>query len=148
MQDVNKVAQTQEKKSINSLANEARRSLSKYCMEECKSYCCRKGYIILKPTELDLVIGEKKDKLMEEESLRELSFSGKFSFNLSNSFGSCTQLKDEKCLIHQNVNRPSVCKEFPIFITGKIIRISPRCYGHKAGLLYPFIKKYIFFFFL
>jgi len=63
MQDVNKVA------------NEARKSLSKYCMEECKSYCCRKGYIILKPTELDLVIGDKKDKLMEEESLRELSFS-------------------------------------------------------------------------
>ncbi len=126
---------------INKIADEARNSLSKYCIEECKAYCCRKGYIIITPDEVDLLIGNKKEKLISKWTLKEL-IDGKFSFNFSNSFGGCTQLKDGKCLIHKNEKRPKVCKEFPIFITGKTIRLSPRCYGIKAGLLYPFIKKF------
>lgn len=126
---------------INKIADEARNSLSKYCIEECKAYCCRKGYIIITPEEADLLIGNKQEKLISEEKLIEL-LGGKFSFNFTNSFEGCTQLKDGKCLIHKNKKRPKVCHEFPIFITGKTIRLSPRCYGVKAGLLYPFIKKF------
>jgi Fe-S-cluster containining protein len=126
---------------INKIADEARNSLSKYCMEECHAYCCRKGYIIINHEQVDLVIENKKEKLISEGTLKEL-LGGKFSFNFTNSFEGCTQLENGKCKIHKNEKRPNVCKEFPIFITGKTIRLSPRCYGIKEGLLYPFIKKF------
>ena len=66
--------------------------------------------------------------------------SNKFSLNMNSG---CPMLKDFKCTIHKNKNRPEACKQFPIFIEGKTIRLSQRCPAVKEGLLYPFIKKMI-----
>ena len=37
------------------IAEKARRSISKFCAEECKAYCCRKSYLVLTSEEVDLV---------------------------------------------------------------------------------------------
>ena len=33
------------------IANKARKSISKYCIDECHAYCCRKGYLVATPKE-------------------------------------------------------------------------------------------------
>ena len=112
------------------VVDNARKSISKFCIEECRSYCCRKGYLTFGPESLK-IISQGKDL--------DLKFlKGKCSLYLGNG---CPSLKDFKCLIHDHPKRPLACKQFPIFLEGKIIRLSPRCLAVKNNLLYPFIKQ-------
>jgi len=122
------------------LADRAREALSKYCIEECKAYCCRKGYLVLTAEETDLLAGDQKEALQREETIIGME-DGKYSFNLNKN--GCPCLKDSKCAVHNDEGRPSACKEFPIFIDGKNIRLSPRCYGIRTGLLYPYIHHFL-----
>ena len=125
------------KMDIDKLVGEARNALGKFCINECNAYCCRKGFLILKKSELNLVLGSKKDELIEQGHLCAMK-NDEFSFNFK---GKCPQLVDNKCLIHKNPGRPKTCDSFPIFIKGKTIRISSRCYG--KNVLYPYISQFI-----
>ncbi|MFQ5474254.1 MAG: hypothetical protein ACE5DM_00290 [Candidatus Nanoarchaeia archaeon] len=52
------------------IADRARESISQYCIEECKAYCCRKGYLLLTPEEKALVAPDMKvKKLYKEDTL-------------------------------------------------------------------------------
>jgi len=130
--------------NIQKIASEARNSISSYCMNECNAYCCRKGYLILSKEELILLVGNKRKELEDKEFIKILP-NDKFSLNLGNHLGSCPQLKDSKCLIHKNPQRPSTCNSFPIFINEdkKEIRLSPRCFAVKENKLYPYIRQFL-----
>jgi Fe-S-cluster containining protein len=119
------------------IADEARENISDFCINECHSYCCRKGYLIVSPDLANLMSGEYKERLILEKTLKEL-IDGKFSISFENSLGSCPQLKNFKCLIHENPLRPQTCKDFPIFILGKKIKISKRCPAKKANKFFKF----------
>lgn len=125
---------------IKRLANESLTDLSDYCVNECHAYCCRKGYLIISSDEVDLIVNDKKEKLILEGNLREL-IDGKFSLSFENSCGGCPSLKDSKCLVHGKERRPKTCKDFPIFILGKKIKISNRCPGKKNNKFFKFIKE-------
>ena len=125
---------------IQNLVNKTLENLSGYCINECHSFCCRKGYLILSSDELDLIIGDKKNILFEKGELKEL-LNGKYSLNLGNFFGSCPMLKNFKCDIHGNKKRPGTCKNFPIFIVGKEIKISSRCPAQKENKFYEFVHN-------
>lgn len=127
---------------IEEIADQARNALSKYCIEECKAYCCKKGYIILSQNEMLLLLDSKKERFLKKDLLIHL-VDGKFSLLLGNSLGGCPKLKDSKCTIHKNSKRPLTCIEFPIFISEKEIHISKRCFGANQGILYPYTKKII-----
>jgi len=114
------------------IANRARDSLGEFCMNECNAYCCRKGYLILSEEEL---------KLFEKDNIKTID-NKKYSLFLGNPNG-CPNLDGVKCKIHRDPNRPSACKEFPIFIEGNKVRISKRCFGAKEGKLYPFIREFL-----
>ena len=58
--------------NINKLADKARRSISKYCIEECKAYCCRKGFIILKEIELTPTLNKKRQELINSGMLKKI----------------------------------------------------------------------------
>jgi Fe-S-cluster containining protein len=128
---------------IQEIAQKARESLSEYCMGECAGYCCRKGYLILTRKEADLLVPTGWQELKDNQYLIEL-IGQKYSLNLGNHMGACPRLtKDFKCSIHTHEGRPSACKEFPVFIDGNQVRLSKRCFGVKAGLLYPFVRQFI-----
>lgn len=127
---------------IHKLANEARESISDFCIDECHAFCCRDGFIKLKPAEVELYLGNKRNIFINDGSLKEM-WGGKYIFNFKNSLGGCPQLKDFECLIHSNPNRSNTCKEFPIFILGKQIKISNRCPAKKAGKFFKFEKEAI-----
>jgi len=117
------------------IANKARKSISTYCYKECKAYCCRKGYLVLTKKQLNLITKNNPGK----DQIKPLVFNT-FSLNLSQS---CPSLKDFKCVIHKNKDRPDTCKQFPVFIEKDTVRLSSRCPAIKEGLFYPYIYEWI-----
>jgi Fe-S-cluster containining protein len=122
------------------IADKARKAIGKFCMEECKAYCCRKGYLNFGPESVDIICQGRKDELEEKKTLAKIK-DGKYSLYLGNYDQPCPSLKDYKCMIHKNPKRPLACKQFPVFLEGRTLRLSSRCLAVKQGLLYPYIKK-------
>ena len=123
------------------IANEGRKSISSYCINDCKSYCCRKGYLVMSKKQLDVVVNNKKEEYKNE--IKELK-NGKMSLFLGSSGKPCPSLREDfKCGIHSNPERPKVCGDFPIFLRkeSKTVLLSPRCLAVKNNLLYPYVKK-------
>ena len=120
----------------------ARNAIGKFCMEECKAYCCRKGYLVLTLEEADIVSQKRTNELIEKGIIRKFD-NGKYSLDLGNTEMSCPSLNsnDFTCKIHKKRKRPDACKLFPIFIQGNEIKISPRCLAVKQNLFYPFIAR-------
>ena len=121
---------------INKLADEARNSIARYCYEECKAYCCRKGYLPLTEEQAKFFEKSIKDKTL----LKKLPF-GKYSLSLKD--GCPQQDKDFKCKIYNSKIKPKCCSEFPLFIEKKLLRLSPRCPAVKEGKFYPYVKQFL-----
>lgn len=124
------------------IAKQARKSISKYCIEECKAYCCRKGYLILTEKECELVALGRKADLITKNLLKHLPAS-KYSLNIGSKDAPCPCLKDFMCTIHKRKYRPTVCKDFPLFLENNEIRLSTRCPAVTAGLFYPYVHRLI-----
>lgn len=124
------------------MADKARKSISSYCHNECKCYCCRNGYLILKGKETNLVTQNRRDELVTKNILTAIQ-DGNYSLKLGNSEEGCPSLKDHQCSIHANRGRPLACKEFPIFVKGNTVQFSHRCLAVKEGLFYKWQKKFL-----
>ena len=124
---------------IEKLANEARDSVGDFCANECHSFCCRKGYLPVSEEEANLICGKNKEKFILNGIFEE-KWNGKFFLNFENNPDGCPALKDFKCLIHSEDKRPQTCKDFPIFILNKKIKISDRCPAKKEGKFFKFEK--------
>ena len=113
-----------------SLAIKARESLSSYCFEECLAFCCRKGYLLLSNKEVALLHLDIKD-------LKILPIDKRYIFNLAKG---CPNLKEYKCIIHNNIERPKACREFPLFIKDNTVIISEDC--PAINKLYPYLAEF------
>ncbi len=122
------------------IADKARNALGDFCVNECGGYCCRKGYLLLSNSEVDIVVKDRSG-FLEKGYLKEIG-GGKFSLFLGNPDG-CPNLDGSKCLIHDNPKRPLACREFPIFLSGDMLRVSKRCFGAGNNALYPFIRELV-----
>jgi len=130
------------KGSAEKLATKARNSISKYCYSECKSFCCRKGYLVLSEKEADIVIGKEISNL-KRESILTITKDEKYMLNLGAKDKACPQLKEFKCEIHKDINRPNACIEFPIFLwKNKKIHVSDRCPASREGLFYKYLAEF------
>ena len=125
------------------IADEARESISDFCIKECHAYCCRKGYIMVRENQLNTIASKEKQEVLEKEGkIKEFPFSGRIQVDFTNSLGGCPALKNNMCTVHKNPLRPKVCHEFPIFIQDHIVRISGKCPAHQNNKFYPYIKKF------
>jgi len=124
------------------IAKAARKSISRFCFEDCKAYCCRKGYLNLAPGNIELVTQGRRKELEDKNIISKLS-EFNYSLYLGNHDVYCPSLKDNKCIIHKSSKRPLACKNFPLFLEGSNLRLSNRCLAVKNGLLFPYIHKLI-----
>lgn len=124
---------------IERLANKARKSISEYCMEECKAHCCRSGFLILKGREINKVTQKRKKELMQANMLKELKNR---EYSLTMSKVGCPSLNAYKCIIHKSKNRPAICREFPIIIRGNTAMFSERCPAVRENRLYYYEKRF------
>lgn len=128
-----------DQKKAERIAKEARKSIWTFCVEECRAYCCRKGYLVLQEDEVDIVMNGKMAEY--EGSLKKLG-NGKYSLNMGKLNMPCPCLgADFGCRIHDKRKRPLACKEFPLFIKGNHIILSSRCLAVQQDKFFPYIKK-------
>jgi Fe-S-cluster containining protein len=122
------------------IAKAARRSISSFCCEECRAYCCRKGHLNLSPDNIELVT-QGRGKELEGRKLLSKVNEANYSLYLGSHDSPCPCLKDYKCIIHKSPRRPLACRDFPLFLEGSTIKLSSRCLAVKQGLLFPYIHK-------
>lgn len=123
------------------LAGKARSSISRFCIDECRAYCCRSSYLPLKDEEIDAVTQGRRDELEDKGLLFSTGPKG-YSLKLDHD-SPCPSLKDNRCTIYRSRKRPRVCRQFPLFIKGRTVRLSPRCLAVKSGLFYPYIRRFV-----
>ena len=123
---------------IQAAAEEARKSISSYCVEDCKAYCCRKGFLLLDEAALQVTVGDQRLALERQGFLKETKEG--FSLNLNNP-RHCPSLKGSLCTIHKNPDRSRTCKDFPIFIREKSIILSHRCPAVQEEKFYAFVQQ-------
>ncbi|MBD3313661.1 hypothetical protein GF345_04425 [Candidatus Woesearchaeota archaeon] len=132
------------KNEAEKIAVKARKSISSFCYEECRSYCCRKGYLIINGFEADLLTDRMADEFESRGMLKKLE-NGNYSLFLGSNDGPCPQLNEFKCSIHMNPKRPRACRDFPVFVDheNKTVRLSHRCLAVKQGMFYAFVKQWM-----
>ena len=126
---------------INRILNEARNSLSDYCINKCKALCCRKGkLVLLNEKEIEFITQGKKEKFIKRRILQPTKDKN-FTFNHERS--KCPYLtEDFKCSEWKNPNRPKVCYDYPLFFTqGKYIITAQTCPGVMEGEVDEFLAK-------
>jgi Fe-S-cluster containining protein len=127
---------------ILTLADTARNSLSSYCINECKSKCCRHGSLLLQSEqELHVIIENKKNQLLKKNILK-VTEQGNYTLNFDKG-GSCKHLSGENmCQIHKNPKRPKICGDFPLFVfKGYYSLATDFCPAAKEGLLDKYCRE-------
>ncbi|MFC1722871.1 YkgJ family cysteine cluster protein [Nanoarchaeota archaeon] len=125
---------------IQSILDQARASISDFCINECHAYCCRKGYLVLTPEQVAVTMQGRDQEYIDNGSLKLMS-DGNFSLYMNKH--PCPSLKDNMCMIHNNRLRSDTCRIFPIHVENNTIRISTRCLAGKQDLFYPFVSQLI-----
>lgn len=113
---------------INSLLEEARSSISEYCINSCKAKCCKKGQLFLfSSDELSAVTKNNTQKYIDSDNIKKNDF-GNFYFNLETN-GGCPNLnlKTSMCNIHKDKNKPKICTDFPLFKAKEYIVSAGTC---------------------
>lgn len=116
---------------MDELINSARDSLGGYCYNECNSYCCKKGTLNVKKSDVD------RCQVLKEHFIKiGLNESNKFSLVLP-----CPALQNNLCSTYET--RPQICRDFPIFVDHerKIITFSNKCPAVLENKFYPFIRQ-------
>lgn len=113
------------------LVDEARDVLGSYCFTDCTAQCCRHGKLPLRTAaEVAVVAGEQRAALERSGALAQNPDTTS-SLSLEKP---CPRLgKDFRCTIY--ADRPSICREYPLFVFGTRIVVAPDCRGAVAGLL-------------
>ena len=119
------------------LTQEARNSISRFCYEECHALCCHKGFLPLNTVELLAVTDGK-----ETAEVTKIG-DDRYSLFMGKPDAPCPSLKDWKCSIYKNPNRPKVCGDYPIFLDRKKkeVKLSPRCTAVQEGKFYGYEAK-------
>lgn len=120
------------------LLDEGRNSLTSYCINECKSGCCRKGkLLLLKKSERELIVGdEKAQKEAIKRKILEKQKTGNYHFNFEKN-GPCQHLSKDTglCNVYKDPRRPTICSDYPLFKVGNYIVSAGNCPAVTAGLL-------------
>jgi Fe-S-cluster containining protein len=121
----------------------ARNRLGSYCMNECKAYCCRKGHLPLKESEIETVTHQDKTSLLKQGVLKK-NENETYSLYMGDYTTPCPSLNTKAftCSIHSNEKRPKICNDFPIFRHHDMIFISHRCLAVQEQFFYPEIHEW------
>ena len=127
---------------VENILDEARESISTFCVSECQAYCCRKGYLVLTPAQSVATLGMREEEYLERGLLKRMS-DGNWSLYMGSLGFPCPSLSDNKCRVHNNSLRADACHVFPISVTDGFIHVSRRCPAKNNQLLYPFFARLV-----
>jgi Fe-S-cluster containining protein len=131
---------TETQNEIQRILKEARESLSDYCINVCKAFCCRTGYIKTREEKARFIAGERFEKMFKMKKI-EKSKDGSYVIHLRE--GGCPRLDKKTCFctIHTHELKPITCEIFPINVKGDYFFISQRCPAIRESKLYLFTAQ-------
>ena len=138
--ELNPLANTKEE-IAKQIANEARNSISSYCMNICGAKCCRVGKLLLQSNEeVETIAGvENIGKYLENKTL-EKTQNGFMTYNVEEQ--PCRHLKEQVlCSIHKSDKKPIICNDYPLFLTKQYVIASTQCPAVVEGKLKTYIDK-------
>ncbi len=112
-----------------------RKNIGEYCMCNCKSLCCKSGYLPIKnDEELRFIVGDERYKNREKDSFIEKTKYNGYLLKLTPE-NPCPKFKNNKCSIYNSKNRPKICREYPISFTKTQVIISPTCPAFENNVM-------------
>lgn len=122
----------------NQILIDARNSLSNYCIDKCRAFCCKNGSLLLQnENEINAIFKGTKYKI---EELIEKTKSNNYTFNLTKT--NCPNLSiDFKCNIHKNPNRPIICSDYPLMKVKNFIMTSSACPAFEDKILDKYLEE-------
>lgn len=123
-----------------SIAIEARKSISDFCINVCKSKCCKRGkLVLLNDSEINAIVGDKR-KEYEKTNILTKTPNNFHHYDLEKA--PCKNLDcNNKCTIHKLKERPRVCVDYPLFIVGNFILLSDDRMAVQNNLFVEYVKK-------
>ncbi|MBW3012026.1 YkgJ family cysteine cluster protein [Candidatus Woesearchaeota archaeon] len=116
------------------LVDEARNSLGEFCSAKCNAHCFKHGFLELSERELVKIIHDRLYNF-DISRINDIAYA-RHSLKLGKDIP-CPCLKKNKCTIY--ADRPQCCRDFPLFVNGKMIAVAPDCPG--IDILKPYLKK-------
>lgn len=125
---------------IYDLLDEARNSISSFCIAECKAKCCRSGFLAVNSrVEVDLLTKNNTDKLINSGDIEKVN-EERYMMNLGKR--QCDQLSPNfMCNVHKDKNRPRLCSDYPLFKVKNYIIPSPACDAVVQDKFKDYFKK-------
>ena len=123
------------------IADEARNSISSYCMNICGAKCCKVGKLLLQTDEeVETISGTLNiGKHLGNKTL-EKTQNGFMTYDLEKE--PCRHLKEKVlCSIHKSDKKPVICNDYPLFLTKQYVIASTQCPAVVNGELNAFVKK-------
>jgi Fe-S-cluster containining protein len=116
--------------------------LGSYCINECRDSCCHDNSTVeVEPESVYLFVkGMKKEDAIPEIEGEVITVSDAFSIRkISNSRGylmngRCPYLSDKLCSIHDNPDRPFVCRSHPLVLMGDVLILNWLCDYARKGV--------------
>lgn len=123
------------------IADEARSSLSNYCITICGAKCCKFGKLLLQnDDEVKTICGKENISNYSNEKIIEKTQNNFVTYDLEKK--PCQHLKEsDLCSIHKSKSKPQICNDYPLFLTKKYIIASKQCPAVVEGELDKHIQK-------
>ena len=123
------------------IANHARSKISDYCINTCKAKCCNVGKLLLQTNEeVETICGEENISKYAEEGIIEKTQNNFVTYALEKQ--PCRHLKDNVfCTIHKEDRKPTICDDYPLFLTKTYVIASPQCPAVTHGEMDEEIEK-------
>jgi Fe-S-cluster containining protein len=123
------------------MLKEARNSISQFCIDECRAYCCRKGVLTLNAKESNDFMKNIPKNIPGSAKVSHAANGD--SVVLLNESGCPNLDKNCLCTIHTKKNRPTICKEFPILIKNHTVLFCQDCPAVEQKKFYAYEAKLI-----
>lgn len=122
----------------NQILDDARNSLSDYCINKCGAFCCKNGNLLLQSeNEIQVIF---KQTNYELNTIIQKTKDNNYTFNLENL--NCPKLSiDFKCTIHKDLNKPIICSDYPLIKVKKFIMTSSVCPAFEAKILDKYLEQ-------
>ena len=130
--------------TANQVLDNARNSISNYCIKECKAKCCRKGSLLIQSKKelFSLITENDFHNLFEKQIITKSTNNENWHIFNHEKIGGCPKLdKNNLCSIYKNEDRPKICSDFPLFKVKNFILVAEFCPASKTNLFDKYLKK-------
>ncbi|MEA3514040.1 MAG: YkgJ family cysteine cluster protein [Nanoarchaeota archaeon] len=119
--------------------------INEFCRNGCEDSCCERGYIITTDQEkVRLIFGIDEstslEKFADKEIRLEIEYPRLEDISYKIYLNPCPQLDKRSCMIHEDIRRPFICRQYPLIKLKSEIIVRTDCLPVQKGSMNEFIN--------